>query len=146
MRVAARLRSLLPTVSGGYSQNDNKSNRASTDQAAFGRPYDPTNPQIRDYTNGLGRGYSASATWYLSGLIFDSTQLDTYGLVDIHEKVLTEITRLYYTRQHNILALALDPPKDPRTKAALMLRTREIEAMLDALTAGAWTRLRKGTK
>ena len=144
MRVAARLKALLPAVTGSYSQNDDKSKRISTDQTAF--PYDPANPQIRDDSNGLGRVFSASATWTLGALIFDSNQLDTYGLVSIHENVLTEITRLYYTRQHNILALALDPPKDPRTKAALMLRTREIEAMLDALTGGAWTRLRKGTK
>ena len=143
-RAAARLKALLPAIQGSYTQDDTKSKRASTDQVLW--TYDPVNPQIRDDANGVGRAYTASASWSLGNLIFDSNQLETYALVGIQEDVVTEVTRLYYTRQHNMLTLSLDPPKDARTKAALILRTREIESMLDALTGGVWSKLAKASR
>ncbi len=139
-RATARLRALLPSVSGGYTQDDDKSRRSETNYLEW---VNRTPPQISDDTNSTGRTYTAALTWSLSSLVFDANQLEAYALVGIHEDVLTEVTRLYYTRQHNLLALTLDPPKDPRAKAALVLRTREIEAMLEAMTGGAWSRLRK---
>jgi hypothetical protein len=145
MRTAARLKALLPVISGTFAQQDGKTLGAGW-ELQFAQFSYPDNPYTRNDSNNTGRTVSANATWSLGALVFDAAQLDTYGLVSIHESVLTEVTRLYYTRQHNVLALALDPPKDPRTRAALMLRTREIEAMLDALTGGGWTRLHKGTK
>ena len=141
-RAEIKLKALLPTVSGGYTYGDNKTDRTSTDFLAYPAPFLP--PQVVDNTSGNNRGYNASATWSLGSLIFDSAQLETYSLVGIHEDIIKEVTTLYYTRQHNILTLALDPPKDPRARAALMLRTREIEALLDALTGGVWTKLKKG--
>ncbi|MBI5510121.1 MAG: hypothetical protein HY903_15295 [Deltaproteobacteria bacterium] len=141
-RAAARLRALLPSLTGGYLQGDNKLRRSSADQAA-GFSYDPNNPQVTDNTNGVDRAFTAAATWSLGSLVFDANQIETYSLVGIQQDLLTEVTRLYYTRQHNVLALALEPPRDPRARAALMLRSREIEAMLDALTGGAWSKLRR---
>ena len=143
-RVTARLRALVPSVNGGVSQNDSKSRRMSTDLGQVSFPWDPANPQIHDNTDGTGRNYNAGLSWDLKGLVFDNAQLEAYALVGINEDVVKEVTRLYYARQHNVLALALDPPKDPRGRAALILRTREIEAMLDAMTGGVWTSLKKG--
>ncbi|MFC1609898.1 hypothetical protein ACFL6C_02980 [Myxococcota bacterium] len=144
-RTSARLKALMPSLTGSYTQDDTKLNIYATDRMIWRAqaPFDPDDPQTADAQSGLGRAFSASVTWNLASLVFDSNQLETYALVGIHEDLLKEVTRLYYTRQHNMLALALDPPKDPRARAALLLRTREIEAMLDALTGGAWSRLRQ---
>ena len=135
-RAAARLRALLPTVSGSYTRDDSKLSRLSTQTPA---PLD-----VNEETSALGRAYSASAAWDLGALVFSPSELEAYSLVGIHEDVVKEVTRLYYTRQQNILALLLDPPADARAKAALLLRTRELEAMLDAMTGGAFSRLRGG--
>ncbi len=140
-RTAARWRALMPSVSAGYSYLDSQDVKYSTDQVEWSEPF-PYDPQVHDINNGIGRAYSAGASWNLSSLVFDSNELETYGLVGIQEDVLKEITRLYYTRQHNILAIVLDPPVDVRARASLILRTREIEAMLDAMTGGKWTELR----
>jgi hypothetical protein len=139
-RMAARLRALMPAVTGSYSRDDNKITRLSTDALDFGA-FDPENPQVTDETSGVGRAFAASATWNLSTLVFDPSELEVYALTGIHEDVVQEVTRLYYTRQHNLLSMALDPPADRRAKAGLVLRIREAEAMLDAMTGGAWTRM-----
>ncbi len=143
-RSSARLRALLPNVNGGYTYNDNRSDGLSTDQSVFGRPFDPTNPQVTDITNGTGRGYSAGLSWDFGTLVFNPSEIDAYSLVGIHEDVMKQVTRIYYTRQHNLLALALDPPDSPRAKAGLILRTQELDSMLDAYTGGAWTKLKEG--
>ncbi len=142
-RSAARLKALLPSVNGSYAQDDSRSLRLSTDRAQFNQPFDET-PQVTDSSDGLGRVYSASASWDLGLLIFNPSELEAYSLVGIQEDLLKEVTRLYYTRQQNILAMILDPPTDVRAKAALILRTRELESMLNALTGGAFARLKKG--
>lgn len=143
-RSAARLRALMPTVSGSYARNDGDRLRLETDRAVFGggAAFDPRNPQVTDSASDVGRAYSAGVTWNLQSLVFDNSQLETYALVGIHEEVVKEVTRLYYTRQHNLLALALAPPSDIRARAGLILRTRELEAMLDAMTGGGWSKLK----
>lgn len=146
-RSGARLRALLPTISGGYTYDDTLNDRISTDRVAVGinQPFDPNNPQITDITNGVGRAFSAGAAWNLGGLVFNGAEIDAYSLVGIYEDVVKQVTRIYYTRQHNLLALALDPPDNPRAKAGLVLRTQELDSMLDAYTGGAWTKMKKGT-
>lgn len=141
-RTVSRLRALLPSISGAYTYSSDGVLGYSNDRIATGVAYDPANPQVVNSNNTVGRNYSASASWNLQGLIFDSSQLDTYALVGIHEDLVKEVTRLYYTRQHNMLAFTLSPPGDARARAALIVRTREIESMLDALTGNAWTKLK----
>ena len=145
-RTSSRLKALMPSVTGSYTHDDNRANSYSSDRLiwAGGAPFDPNDPQTATADTGLGRAYAASVSWNLGSLVFDSNMLETYALVGIHEDILKEVTRLYYTRQHNILALELNPPSDARARAALYLRTREIEAMLDGLTGGAWSRMVKG--
>lgn len=144
-RAAARLRALMPSLSGSYARDDGKQTTLSSNQIEFPGAFDADNPQITTGESDVGRAYSASVTWNLSGLIFDSNQLEAYALVGIQEDVVKEVTRLYYTRQHNLLTLALAPPEEPRAKVALMLRTRELEAMLDAMTGGAWSRMKRAS-
>jgi len=137
-RAAARLKALLPSLSGTFAQDDGKLAREETNRLI----YPDQGVQITDDSTSLGRAFGASVTWDLAPLVFDANELGAYALVGIHQDLVKEVPRLYYTRQHNILALALDPPKDVRAKAALIVRTRELEAMLDAMTGGAWTKMR----
>jgi hypothetical protein len=141
-RLVSRMRALLPTLSGSYTYSSDGTLVLGNDRIATGIPYDPANPQTTSNSNQVGRNYAVSASWALPGLIFDSSQLDTYALVGINEDLIKEVTRLYYTRQHNMLAFTLAPPGDARARAALIVRTREIEAMMDALTGNAWTKLK----
>lgn len=145
-RTTSRLKALMPSLNGSYTYDDNRLNSYETDRLVWngGAAFDPNNPQVGTAQTGLGRAYSAGVSWDLKSLVFDSSMLETYALVGIHEDILKEVTRLYYTRQHNILALELNPPSDARARAALYLRTREIEAMLDALTGGAWSEMISG--
>ncbi len=141
-RLVSRMRALLPTLSAGYTYSSDGTLTLGNDRIVTGVGYDPANPQTTTNSDQVGRNYSVGLNWALPGLIFDSSQLDTYALVGIHEDLIKEVTRLYYTRQHNMLAFTLAPPGDARARAALIVRTREIEAMLDALTGNAWTKLK----
>ncbi|MEO1170934.1 MAG: hypothetical protein AAFX94_02630, partial [Myxococcota bacterium] len=131
-RSSSRLRALLPSVNGGYNYGDDRSDQLSTDRAVFGGglPFDPTNPQVTDVNNGTSRGYSAGASWDLGTLVFNPSEIDAYSLVGIHEDVMKQVTRIYYTRQHNLLGLALAPRASPRAIAGLGLRAHELESML----------------
>lgn len=144
-RGAARLRALLPTLSGSVAKDSVGVWRGWTDRAQFPTGSD-SDPQTTDTTQSNGLVLGGSASWDLGTLVFSSAQLETYALVGIQEDLLTEVTRLYYTRQHNLLTMALEPPRSPRAKAALLIRTREIEAMLDALTGGAFSKMKKTPK
>lgn len=145
-RWASRLKALMPALSGSYTYDENRLDRDGIDRAVYGVGSWPLSPQTTDESKGVGRAYIASATWELGSLVFDPSELEAYALVGIHEDILKEVTRLYFTRQHNILALVLDPPKDTRARAALVLRTNEIEAMLDALTGGKWSKMSRKAK
>jgi hypothetical protein len=142
-RTVARLRNLLPSFSAGYTYSKDGVLGYTNDRIATGEAYDPNNPQTVSSNNTVGRAYTAGASWTLQGLVFDSSMLDTYALVGINEDLVKEVTRLYYTRQHNLLAFTLQPPGDARARAALILRTREIESVLDALTGNKWSQLKQ---
>src|SRR5262245_29417283 len=80
-RTAARLKALLPALTGSYTYDDSNDLRLSTDRFQIQEPFDPNNPQVTDSANGVGRAYSASATWTLSPLVFDPSELEAYALV-----------------------------------------------------------------
>jgi hypothetical protein len=80
----------------------------------------------------------AKATWELDRLIYAPDELRAaraaIDVADLRERVLVEITALYFERQRLLVERELAPPADLDTALAAALRLREVEGLLAGLT------------
>jgi hypothetical protein len=80
----------------------------------------------------------AKATWELDRLLFAPDELRaaraSIDVADLRERVLVEITSLYFERQRLLVERELAPPADFDTALAAALRLREVEGLLTGLT------------
>jgi hypothetical protein len=90
--------------------------------------------------------YEARATWDLSRIVFNPDELgaetQAMRMADVRREVESTVIRLVFERRRlKAEALATDA-NDTVSRFRLDFRVQEIEAELDALTGGAFTRLR----
>ena len=80
----------------------------------------------------------AKATWELDRLIYAPDELRAaraaLDLADFRERVLVQVTQLYYERQRLLVERELAPPTDMSAAIAASLRLREVEGLLAGLT------------
>jgi hypothetical protein len=134
----ARAAALLPTLSSGY---DLRLDRGwSLDQE----------PGVADsLSNDLGNVSTlrVKATWELDRAVFNPDELRaaraTLDLVDWRERVLLDVTRLYFERMRILLERELAPPGDLAAAIEREVRLREVEGILAGLTGirAGWTAL-----
>jgi hypothetical protein len=125
----ARAAALLPTISSGY---DLRLDRGwSLDQE----------PGVADaLRNDLGNVSTirVKATWELDRAVFNPDELRaaraTLDLVDWRERVLLDVTRLYFERMRLLLERELSPPTDLAAAIEREVRVREIEGILAGIT------------
>lgn len=84
------------------------------------------------------------ATWELDRLIYAPDELRaaraSLDLADWRERILVEVTALYFERQRLLLQVSLAPtPLDLERTIELTVRLREVEGLLEAMTGlGMW--------
>ncbi|WP_052559344.1 hypothetical protein [Enhygromyxa salina] len=80
----------------------------------------------------------AKATWELDRLIFSPDELRAaraaLDLADFRERVLVQVTQLYYERQRLLVEREIAPPSDLQAAIAASVRLREVEGLLAGLT------------
>ena len=90
--------------------------------------------------------YEARATWDLSRLLFNPDELGAEAqalrMADVRREVESSVIRLYFERRRLKAEALTSDANDMASRLRLDLRVQEIEAELDALTGGAFTRLR----
>lgn len=78
------------------------------------------------------------ATWHLDRLIFSPDELraarTVLDIADFRERLLVEVTQLYFERERILLERELSPPADLDEAIDLALRLREVEGLLAGLT------------
>ena len=125
----ARSAAVLPTVS---VQWDRRFDRGWTLDQAVGEADSLRND------SGAQDVLRAKATWELDRLIFAPDELRAARAVldvtDARERVLVEITRLYFERERLLLERSLAPAPDLESAIAASLRLREVEGLLTGLT------------
>ncbi len=57
----------------------------------------------------------------------------------LRDRLLTEVTRLYFERRRQQVALLLEPPAELRARVDAELRLLELTAGIDALTGGRFS-------
>lgn len=125
----ARTAAILPTVSVQY---DRRFDRGWTLDQAVGDPDELRND------SGQQDVLRAKATWELDRLIFAPDELRAARAVldvaDFRERLLVEITQLYFERERILLERELAPPTDLEAAIDMSLRLREVEGLLAGLT------------
>jgi hypothetical protein len=104
----------------------------------------PVTPVGVDTTNDVR--YEVRATWDLSRIVFNPDEVaasaQALRMADVRREIESLVIRLFFERRRlKAEALASDS-SDRASSFQLGLRIQEIEAELDALTGGAFARLR----
>jgi hypothetical protein len=83
------------------------------------------------------------ATWDLDNLVMSSERIrainESQDVVKLRDKVLDEVTRVYFERRRVQVDLLLSPARDVATQTKDYLRLMELTANLDALTGGSFS-------
>ena len=78
--------------------------------------------------------------WRFDEMLMGPTRIqairETSRLVQLRDDILDEVTKVYYDRRRVQVDIAMNPPGDPKSRAAKDLRLEELTANLDALTGG----------
>jgi len=101
----------------------------------------------RDLSTDDDLGWRVAATWELSNLVFSPDEMrvarEGARLSELRQRVLAEVVRLYFERRRLQVQGRLakrEGSDDTATSLEREVRIRELEASLDALTGGAWSR------
>jgi hypothetical protein len=142
LRRNARLKALMPTVSGGFSNSLSTSKRNMDDGLYIqALPF-----KEHELVNGDSMGFSVSATWNLDRLVFNAEVLDVQSLIGILDGVVREVTTVYYIRRRLQIDMVLRPPQDLASKISQQIRVEELTGLLDAMTGYFMTKSIKAEK
>jgi hypothetical protein len=146
--IRARLAGWLPEVRARVDRRFARSESVDLDGSATA----PLAPVGIDSNNDVR--YELRATWDLSKFVFNpdelGAQVQALRTADARREIESAVIRLYFERRRLKAELAaadataMAPAGMPGPGMLLELRVGEIEAELDALTAGAFTRLSRG--
>jgi hypothetical protein len=136
---SAKAAYLLPRVDLAYRKELDQSDKDRWDLDDEGeysrRDYEQTGENDDTYAVGL--------QWRLDKLIMSSEQIrvinESQDAVKLRDKVLDEITRLYFDRRRLQVDLLLNPAGDIKKQMEDELRLQELSANIDALTGGAFS-------
>ena len=103
----------------------------------------PGGSPLRETAGGFRADQASGALllgWNLPDAVFTPAELQSYALTDIQMQVLRMVNNWYYLRRQLGLRLVVDPPVDPRARASLGIRVRELTTLLDVATGGWFSR------
>lgn len=88
--------------------------------------------------------FIARATWDLDELVMSSERIriinESQDVAKLRDKLLDEVTRVYFERRRVQVDLLLQPSGDVATQTKDYLRLMELTANIDALTGGEFSR------
>lgn len=132
LRTSAKTRALLPLLAGGFRLDTAEFSRFQ-EQLLFNNNTQDENTATQVLT------FSIGGVWDLRELVFNSAEVQVYGLIGVQRDIMLESIRTYYLRKQLLLRLLLRPPEDALAFAALQMRVDEFTAVLDVLTGGWFT-------
>jgi hypothetical protein len=113
----------------------------------FGNPPTSNDVGVQDVQTdadvGQQRTVYVELIWYLYDVVMSPEQLRMIGeaqdIAKLREKILTEVTRLYFERRRLQVDMLLNPKSDLLGQVKDELRLRELSANIDALTGGRFS-------
>ena len=135
LRLTARLKALMPSISGKFSNGIYHVNRGMVDAL-----YRTLGNKEDESIAGDNLGFSVSASWNLDRLVFNAEVLDVQSLIGILDGVVREVTTIYYIRRRLQIDMILRPPTDLAASISQRIRVEELTGLLDAMTGGFMTK------
>lgn len=132
----ARLKALVPSISGEVSNGLSHMKRRMTDALYLPALEFKEDEQIN--TDSLG--WRVQVSWVLDRLVFNPEVLDVQSLIGILDGVVREVTTIYYIRRRLQIDMILRPPPDLPTRISQRIRIEELTGLIDALTGSYMTR------
>lgn len=136
---AARTTYLLPQLSLKYQKDLNLNEDFSYEEVTDGDIEELLTG--RDYDN--DDTYEVKLRWDLQKLIMSSERIRVIGeaqdIAKLRDKVLEEVTRLYFDRRRHQVDMLLAPPGGLSGQIEAELKLQELTATLDAFTGGAFS-------
>lgn len=101
----------------------------------------PTSTAVTDYQEDQDYDqHKVRAEWELSGLVYNTDTLNVYkqmgSVSKERDRILREVTKAYFARRKQQVAMEMDPNVDVMTRLQQELQLQELTAQLDALTGG----------
>lgn len=97
----------------------------------------------------VGHAVDVKAKWNLDKLVMSSEEIrvinEAQDVVKLRDKVLDEVTRLYFDRRRLQVDMLLGGQQDVKTQLKNELRLEELTAQLDAYTGGRFSKAVKGS-
>jgi hypothetical protein len=110
-------------------------------------PNEATTALLTDADQGQDATYYVRARWDLDQLVMSSERIrvinEAQDIAKLRDKVLSEITRLYFERRRVQVEMLLSPKRDTMGQVKQQLRLMELTASIDALTGGAFSQALK---
>ncbi len=115
----------------------------SADGVALSSPDDEPFPVLEDAGRDQDSKYKVKAKWTLSELVMSSERIrvisEAQDVVKLRDKLLTEVTKIYFERRKMQVEMLLKPKSDTLGQVKDQLRLMEKTANIDALTGGAFS-------
>ena len=106
-------------------------------------PEDDLFPALDDAGKDQGQNYGVSLSWDLNELIMSSERIrvisEIQDVVKLRDKILGEVTRLYFERRRLQVDMLLNPKADMNGQIKDQLKLLEMTANLDAYTGGRFS-------
>lgn len=106
---------------------------------------DPTSDAAAELSGSdvdIDHGFEVKASWDLNKLVMSSERIrvisETQDIVKLRDKVLDEVTRVYFDRRRLQVDMLLNPG-DLKAQLKNQLQLQELTAQLDAYTGGRFT-------
>jgi len=113
------------------------------DGIALTNPDDEPLPVLEDAGRDQDSKYKVRAKWNLNELVMSSERIrvinEAQDVVKLRDKLLTEVTRIYFERRRIQVEMLLKPKSDTMGQVKDQLRLLEMTANIDALTGGAFS-------
>jgi hypothetical protein len=101
-------------------------------------------PQIEDADTDKDNVYQVTLKWRLDDLVMSSERIrvisESQDVVKLRDKVLRQVTQIFFDRRRLQVELLLSPGGDLRSQVEDEIRLMELTAELDALTGGQFSR------
>ena len=113
------------------------------DGVALTSPDEDPLPILEDADRDQDSKYKVRAKWNLNEIVMSSERIrvinEAQDIVKLRDKLLTEVTKLYFERRRLQVEMLLRPKSDTLGQVKDQLRLMEMTANIDALTGGAFS-------
>ena len=113
------------------------------DGSSLSLPSDEPFPLLDDAGTDEDVTYKVRARWELDKLIMSSERIrvlsEAQDAAKLRDKVLSDVTELYFDRRKRQVELLLKPKRDVSSAVKAQLEIMELTAQIDAMTGGAFS-------